>query len=75
VREGLAIEIDTSPPAERVIRVLEHVVAWRGQPQVIRFDNGPEYIAERLMTWCVGRAIEFRYIEPGKPDQNALIER
>jgi putative transposase len=39
VREGLAIEIDTSLPAERVIRVLEQVVAWRGRPQAIRLDN------------------------------------
>lgn len=39
VREGLAIEVDTSLPAERVVRVLEQVVAWRGQPQAIRLDN------------------------------------
>jgi putative transposase len=75
VREGLAIEIDTSLPAERVIRVLEQVVAWRGQPQAIRLDNGPEFIAERFMSWCAERAIELRHIQPGKPDQNAFIER
>jgi putative transposase len=45
VREGVAIEIDTSLPAERVIRVLEQVVSWRGRPQAIRLDNGPEFIA------------------------------
>jgi putative transposase len=39
VREDLAIEIDTSLPAERVIRVLEQVVAWRGRPQAIRLDT------------------------------------
>ena len=54
VREGLAIEIDTSLPAERVIRVLEQVVAWRGQPQAIRLDNGPELIADRFMTLVCG---------------------
>ena len=75
VREGLAIEIDTSLPAERVIRTLEQVVAWRGQPQAIRLDNGPELIAERFMTGCAERAIELRYIQPGKPEQNAFIER
>jgi putative transposase len=75
VREALAIEIDTSLPAERVIRVLEQVVSWRGQPQAIRLDNGPELIADRFMTWCAERAIELRYIQPGKPDQNAYIER
>ena len=75
VREGLAIEVDTSLPADRVIRVLEQVVAWRGQPQAIRLDNGPELIAERFMTWCADRGIELRYIQPGKPAQNAFIER
>jgi putative transposase len=75
VREGLAIEVDTSLPAERVIRVLEQVVSWRGRPQVLRLDNGPELIADRFMTWCAARGIELRYILPGKPDQNAFIER
>ena len=75
VREGLAIEVETSLPAERVVRVLEQVVAWRGQPQAIRLDNGPEFIAERFMSWCAERAIELWYIQPGKPDQNAFIER
>jgi putative transposase len=75
VREGLAIEVDTSLSAERVGRVLEQVVAWRGQPQAIRLDNGPELMAERFMSWCAERAIELRYIQPGKPDQNAFIER
>ena len=67
VREGLAIEVDTSLPADRVIRVLEQVVAWRGRPQAIRLDNGPERVAER--------GIELRYIQPRKPDQNVFIER
>ena len=75
MREGLAIEIDTSVPAERVVRVLEQVVAWRGQPQAIRLDNGPVFLAERFITWCAEQAIELRYIQPGKLDQNAFIER
>ena len=58
-----------------MIRVLEQVVAWRCQPQAICLDNGPEFLAERFITWCAERAIELRYIQPGKPDQNALIER
>lgn len=75
VREGLAIEIDTSLPAERVIRVLEQVVAWRGLPQAIRVDNGPELLADCFVSWCAERAITLRYIQPGKPEQNAFIER
>lgn len=75
VREGLAIEVDTSLPAERVIRVLEQVVAWRGHPQALRLDNGPEFLAERFAVWCAEQRIELRYIQPGKPNQNAFIER
>ena len=58
-----------------MIRVLEQVVAWRGHPKALRLDNGPEFIAERFMAWCAERTIEVRHIQPGKPDQNAFIER
>jgi putative transposase len=75
VREVLAIEVDTSLPAERVIRVLEPVTAWRGQPQTIRLDNGPEFLADRFAGWCADRGIALRYIQPGKPNQNAFVER
>lgn len=75
VREVLAIEVDTSLPAERVIRVLEQVTAWRGQPQAIRLDNGPEFLADRFAAWCQARQIALRYIQPGQPNQNAFIER
>ena len=51
------------------------MVAWRGQPQALRLDNGPELIADRFMTWCTERSIELRYIQPGNPAQNGLIER
>ena len=51
-RESLAIEVDTSLPALRVIRVLERLVAYRGKPKAIRVDNGPEFISERLKTQC-----------------------
>jgi len=75
VREGLAIEIDTSLPAEHLIRVLEQAVAWRDQPQAIRLDKDPEFIAERFLVWCAERTIHLWPIQPGKPDQSALIER
>ena len=75
VREVLAIEVDTSLPAERVLRVLDQVTAWRGQPQAIRLDNGPEFLADRFASWCADRGIALRYIQPGKPNQNAFIER
>lgn len=75
VREGLAIEIDTSLPAKRVIRVFERLESSRGLPLAIRMDNGPELLAAEFVTWCDKRHIDLRYIQPGKPDQNAYIER
>lgn len=75
VREGLAIEVDTSLPAKRVIRVLERLGEARGWPAALRMDNGPEFIAQEFVDWCQARSIEMRYIQPGKPDQNAYIER
>lgn len=74
-REGLGIEIDFSLPAERVIRALEQIIAWRGQPKAIRCDNGPEYISGALLGWATSRGIRIDYIQPGKPQQNAYVER
>jgi len=74
-REALAIEIDTSLPAERVIRVLEQVTGWRGKPSRIRVDNGPEFISTALGLWCEENSIQLQFIQPGKPTQNAYIER
>ncbi|WP_096461605.1 IS3 family transposase [Sulfurifustis variabilis] len=74
-REALAIEVDTNLPAERVIRVLEQLKAWRGLPKRLRLDNGPEFTAQRLVKWCAGHGIELAYIAPGKPNQNAFVER
>ncbi len=74
-REALWIEVDTSLPAERVIRVLEMLLLWRGVPHQIRMDNGPELISHRLEAWAKGHDIELAHIQPGKPAQNAYIER
>jgi putative transposase len=74
-RESLAIEVDTSLPSLRVIRVLERLIALRGKPGNIRSDNGPEFISHRLEEWCEDHHITMQYIEPGKPTQNAYIER
>ena len=74
-REALWIEVDSSLPAERVIRVLEMLLLWRGHPQQIRMDNGPELISHRLETWAQDHGIALAHIQPGKPAQNAYIER
>ena len=74
-RESLAIEVDTSLPTLRVIRVLERLVENRGTPESIRMDNGPEFISEKLKVWCEERGFRLLFIQPGKPVQNAFIER
>ena len=74
-RESLAIEVDTSMPSLRVIRVLNRVIAQRGKPANLRSDNGPEFISHLLQQWCEDNAITLQYIQPGKPTQNAYIER
>lgn len=51
-RESLAIEVDTSLPSLRVIRVLEQLVKQRGKPANIRTDNGPEFVSLQLQQWC-----------------------
>ena len=74
-REGLGIEVDFSLPAERVIRSLEQIIEWRGKPRSIRCDNGPEYISGKLSAWADKQDIKLAFIQPGKPQQNAYIER
>ena len=74
-REALGIEVDTSLPAERVVRVLEQITDWRGLPKRIRVDNGPEFISSKLALWCKEKGITLQFIQPGKPTQNAYIER
>lgn len=74
-REALAIEVAFAIPSVRVIRVLDELVATYGTPGALRMDNGPELISEALVEWCRERSIAMRHIQPGKPDQNAYIER
>lgn len=74
-REILNITIDTSLPSARVVSELEQLIDWRGKPEKIRVDNGPEFIAEKLKDWCNKNAIALHYIQPGKPTQNSLVER
>ena len=74
-REGLAIDVDFSLPAERVIRSLDQIIEWRGKPDAIRVDNGPEYVSGKLLAWADKRNIILMHIQPGKPQQNAYIER
>ena len=74
-REGLAIEVDFSLPSLRVVRSLEQVIEWRGKPHTIRCDNGPEYLSSTFVQWAANNDITLSYIQPGKPTQNAYVER
>ena len=74
-REGLTIDVDLSLPAARVIRSLNQIIEWRGKPNTIRCDNGPEYISQKLAVWAKENDIELAFIQPGNPQQNAYIER
>jgi len=74
-RESLAIEVDYSLPAERVVRVLEQISVLRGYPAFIRVDNGPELISQCLLEWAKEHRVTINHIQPGKPAQNGYIER
>ena len=74
-REALAIVPSKSITAKRVVMELEQLIEWRGKPEKIRVDNGPEFIAEVLKAWTEKKNIELKFIEPGKPAQNGYIER
>ena len=74
-REGLGIEVDLSLPSVRVQRSLERIIEERGKPSRIRCDNGSEYIATSMAEWADKRGIKLDYIQPGKPQQNAYVER
>lgn len=74
-REGLVIEAGFSLPALRVIRTLNQLLEWRDKPLVIRCDNGPEFISHEFVRWAAEHGIRIEYIQQGKPQQNAYIER
>lgn len=74
-REGLAIEADFSLPSMRVTRALDQIIEWRGKPKVLRCDNGPEFISQHITAWAEGHEVRLEYIQPGKPQQNAYVER
>ena len=74
-RGGLGIDIAGSIPALRVTRFVAQLIDLHGRPRAIRCDNGPELTSEKFTDWCKEQDIELRFIQPGKPDQNAYVER
>lgn len=73
-RESLHIEVDTSLPGLRVVRVLEQLAVTRGLPTSIVVDNGPEFAGRALNAWAHRRGVALTFIQPGKPTQNCYIE-
>lgn len=74
-REALRIECGTSITARRLVRVMNELIEVYGRPRAIRLDNGPEMTAESFVKWAQDEGIALWYIQPGKPNQNAYIER
>ena len=74
-REGVHIEIDTSITSARLVRIFERIAQERPLPQVLRTDNGPEFLGEAFVQWAKAHGMAIQYTQPGKPNQNAYIER
>lgn len=73
-REALAIEVDVSLPGMRVVAVLERLVATCTVPTELVLDNGPELTGRALDGWAAERKVRLDFIEPGKPNQNGIVE-
>ena len=74
-REALCIDIDLSLTAERIIRTRNRVLLMRGKPERVCLDHGPEFTSDAFGQWAVDKDIDLDFNEPGKPTQNAFIER
>lgn len=73
-RECLAIDVAGSIRSGRVIEVLSRLVSERGCPQVLRSDNGPEFVSKAILKWALHSGLDMALIDPGKPWQNGTNE-
>jgi transposase InsO family protein len=73
-RECLALEVDRSLTADRVLDILTNLFLTRGVPVHIRSDNGPEFIAGAIRRHSAQADLELLYIEPGAPWENGYAE-
>ena len=73
-RECLALIADTSLSGARVARELATLFKARGKPITVVSDNGTEFTSNAILTFADDRKIDWHYIAPGKPTQNAFIE-
>jgi putative transposase len=74
-REVIGIKASLSLPAIRVTEYLDQIARERGYPMKLRLDNGPENISKIMVSWAKKHHVHIHYIQPGKPAQNAYIER
>ncbi len=74
-REALSIEVDYSFPSEKVVKLMEQIVEWRGKPENIRSDNGTEFTAKAFAGFCRHTGIKHLRSQKGKPMQNGYVER
>jgi len=72
--EAIALVPEHTIGGDHLTRILDEICSRRGQPKMIRTDNGPEFIGKAMLTWAHRNGIELRLIEPGKPNQNAYVE-
>jgi len=73
-RECLAIDVAGSIRSHRVIEVLTQLISVRGAPQILRSDNGPEFVSRKLLRWATQNSLSLALIDPGKPWQNGTTE-
>jgi putative transposase len=72
-RESIAIEVDFSLTADRVVRVLSRLAAQRGLPPTLKFDNGSEFTSNAMLGWAAQAEVELYFIDPGRPMQNGAF--
>jgi len=72
--EAISIFVDTSIPGFRVSEVLDGLSQLRGRPKAIVCDNGTEFTSKAMDQWAFNAGVELKFIQPGKPIQNAFIE-
>jgi putative transposase len=74
-RRAVSVEEEFSFPALGTIQALKRAIEDHGKPDKVRVDNGPEFTSLQLSSWCKAQGIVVQYIQPGRPMQNAFIER
>ena len=74
-REALAMEVDYSLSSHSLCRIMKRLIEEKGKPVEVRCDNGPEFTSGNFTDFAAKENFQIKYIQPGKPTQNAYIER